>query len=70
VHSFNSSDNNTPLHDESTNIAAMDDATVSSHHYDTSNVSEAPRRLNVNISTLSKRFSGRTGSEAEADKKQ
>jgi ActR/RegA family two-component response regulator len=51
-------------------MAAVNDGIVCSHSYDTPNVSETARRLELKRSILSKHFSGRTGHQNRADKNQ
>jgi hypothetical protein len=62
--------NNTSPRDIFTTMAAIDEAIAFLRSCDTSNVSKAARRLNVNRSTLSKRFHGKSHNKAKVDKKQ
>jgi hypothetical protein len=48
-------------------MKAVDEAIVFLRSRDTPNVSEAAKRFSVDRSTLSKRFSGKTGSKVKAN---
>jgi hypothetical protein len=59
--------NTTSRCDISTTMKAIDEAIVFLCSCDTPNVSEAARRFSIDRSTLSKRFSGKTGSKVKAN---
>jgi hypothetical protein len=62
--------NDTPLGNDCTDMAAVNDGIICLHSYDTPNVSKAARRLELNRSILGKHFSGRTGHQVKADEDQ